>query len=50
MENKVYAGLAMLKDGTTRIFSGTLYECAKWADKVMAEGEIESITIKVVPE
>jgi len=47
---EIYAGIAVMADGTTRITSGTLTECAEWADNVMRENEIKEIVIKVVPK
>lgn len=47
---ETYAGIAIMLDGTTRITSGTLMECAKWADDVRRENEIKEIVIKVVPK
>ncbi len=47
---EIYAGIAVMIDGTTRIISGTLMECAEWADNVMRENEIKEIVIKVVPK
>ena len=30
----IFAGIAFLKDGSTKITSGTIGECAEWADDV----------------
>ena len=47
---EIYAGIAVMNDGTTKITSGTLMECAKWADDIMRESDIKEIVIKVVPK
>lgn len=47
---ELFAGIAFLKDGSTQIASGTLGECAEWADDVRRENEIREIVIKVVPK
>lgn len=47
---EIYAGIAVMADGTTQIISGTLMECAEWADNVRRENEIKEIVIKVVPK
>ena len=45
---EIYAGVATLKDGNTVIISGTLIECAEWADRIMKYKEFEKIELKKV--
>lgn len=43
----LFAGLAIMKDGSTQIKSGTLRECAEWADEMMKK-DFEEIDIRRV--
>lgn len=45
---EIYAGIAIMLDGTTKIMSGTLMECAEWADNIRRESQTKEIVIKVV--
>lgn len=45
--DELFAGVATMKDGTTRIKSGTLRECAEWADRMLKEG-IQQIELRKV--
>lgn len=46
--DELFAGLAIMKDGSTQIKSGTLRECAEWADEMMKQKDIKEIDIRRV--
>ena len=44
--DELFAGFAVMTDGSTQIKSGTLKECAEWADEIMKSEDIKEIDIR----
>ena len=46
--DELFAGFAVMTDGSTQIKSGTLKECAEWADEILKSEDIKEIDIRKV--
>lgn len=46
--DELFAGFAVMTDGSTQIKSGTLKECAEWSDEILKSEDIKEIDIRKV--